>query len=123
MTPALFLAAAVGCAIGATARYAISRLGRPGAFPWPTVLSNVLGSALFGAAAGAVVEGTAHAGWLLVLGAGVGGGLSTFSTLGVDAVILWRDQRRRAMLVYLLATFVTGLTAAWLGWSTAIALA
>lgn len=122
MTPALFLIAALGCGTGATLRYAISRLDRHGRFPWPTIVSNTAGSALLGCVAAAVIDGGAGVGWLLVLGGGVAGGLSTFSTLAVDAVILWREGRRRALLTYVTATLATGLGAAALGWSVGLAL-
>lgn len=116
MTPVLFIAAVLGCGTGAVLRYGISRLDRHGAFPWPTIVSNVLGSALMGAVGAAVIEGNAGVGWLIVLGAGLGGGLSTFSTLAVDAVILWRDKRAVSTVAYLLASLVSGLAAAGIGW-------
>ncbi|MFW7413686.1 fluoride efflux transporter FluC [Demequina sp. SO4-18] len=116
MTPALFVAAIVGCGVGATLRYLVSRLDRHGVFPWPTIVSNLLGSVLMGAVAAAVIEGDAHPGWLLVLGGGVAGGLSTFSTLAVDAVLLWRERRPRAVIAYLVATLGAGIAAAAAGW-------
>ncbi|MFW2513096.1 fluoride efflux transporter FluC [Demequina sp. SO4-13] len=118
MTPALFIAAMIGCGAGATLRYAISRLDRRGAFPWPTIVSNVIGSALLGAVAAAVIDAGADTGWLLVLGGGVAGGLSTFSTLAVDAVVLWRERRPRAVIAYLAVTLVVGVAAAATGWWT-----
>ncbi len=116
MTALLFLTATLGCAIGATARYGISRALPSATFPWPTMVSNVLGSALLGVVAAAFLQGDAHVGWLLVLGFGVGGGLSTFSTLAVDAVLLGRNGRSRTALIYLIATLTTGLAAAAAGW-------
>ncbi|WP_062131911.1 fluoride efflux transporter FluC [Demequina aestuarii] len=122
MTPTLFLVAVLGCGTGATLRYAISRLDRHGRFPWPTIVSNIAGSALLGCVAATVVDGGVGAGWLLVLGGGVAGGLSTFSTLAVDAVILWREGRTRALAAYVGATLATGLGAAALGWTVGLAL-
>lgn len=122
MTPLLFLAAVLSCGVGSTLRYAISRLDRRGAFPWPTMVSNIAGSALMGAVASAVVVGGAPVGWLIVLGGGLAGGLSTFSTLAVDAVILWREGRPRATITYLAASLATGSVAAGLGWWGVVAL-
>ena len=117
MTPAVAALAVLGCGLGALARYGISRLDRGGAFPWPTMVSNAVGSAGLGAVAAAVLVGGAHADWLTVLGGGVAGGLTTFSTLAVDAVILWREQRPRATLTYLVLTLAVGVGAAALGWA------
>lgn len=122
MTPALFLAAAIGCGLGATLRYGIARLDHRHGFPWPTIVSNAAGSALLGAVAASVIDGGAHAGWLLVLGGGIAGGLSTFSTLAVDVVNLWRAERATAAAGYLAATLVGGIAAAAAGWAAIAAL-
>ena len=92
----------IGAGVGAQLRYAVERvhararvrrgLGAP-TFPWATLLVNVVGSALLGLVAGFVVRGSLDPRWLTVLGTGVAGGLTTFSTLSLDIVELARSRR------------------------------
>ncbi|MGC4175578.1 fluoride efflux transporter FluC [Demequina sp.] len=115
MSAWVYVAGIVACGVGAAARYALGLARREGSFPWPTVAANVVGSAVLGAAAGAVATGAPE--WVLVVGgAGLAGGLSTFSSLALDAVTLWGTARRWGAVAYLGATFALGIGAAWLGW-------
>ncbi|MFI2754597.1 fluoride efflux transporter FluC [Cellulomonas sp. P22] len=92
----------VGAAVGAQLRFATEivhararerrGLGRP-TFPWATLTVNVVGSALLGAAAALAVRGVLTTEWLTVLGAGLAGGLTTFSTFALDVVELARTRR------------------------------
>lgn len=112
-----YLVAIIACGIGASARYALGLARRPHQFPWPTLVANVVGSAVLGAAAAAVINNGAP-GWVLVVfGAGLAGGLTTFSSLALDAVTLWGQAQRRGAVAYLGATLAAGVLAAWLGWS------
>lgn len=108
-----YAAAIVGCGVGGVMRYLLSRRVSGTSLPWPTLVANTLAAALVGAVAG--VAG-AHPAWMLVLGAGVGGGLSTFSTLAVDAARLWEAGERANAVRYLTLTCVAGVGAAWAGW-------
>lgn len=116
MTVALYVGAIVGCGLGAVARYLLGRIDYQADFPWHTVIANTIASGLVGALA---ALSSAHPGWMLVLGAGLGGGLSTFSSLAVDAVELWNENRRRAATVYLVITCVFGFAFAAAGWAIA----
>ncbi|WP_062076795.1 CrcB family protein [Demequina globuliformis] len=109
MSTALFVGAVVGCGLGAVGRYLLGKIDYSMDFPWHTVIANAVAAALVGALA-AVDD--LHPGWMIVLGAGLGGGLSTFSSLAVDAVVLWNENRRRAAAVYLSITFALGLACA-----------
>lgn len=119
MTPTLAALAVVACGLGALARYGISQLGTQAPWPWPTVVANLLGSGALGAVAAAVLVADAPAGWLLVLGGGFAGGLSTVSTLAVDVLVLWRHGNRRGAVTYLSLTVITGLFAGAAGWYSA----
>lgn len=116
MTLTLAALAVAACGLGAVVRYAISQVGARARWPWPTVVANVLGSALMGTVGAAVFLADAQTGWLVVLGGGFAGGLSTVSTLAVDALTLWRDGQRRSTVAYVVLTLVTGLGAATAGW-------
>jgi len=121
MTGWAYAAAIIACGIGATLRYALGFARGPRQFPWPTLASNVAGSVVFGAAAGAVHAGAPP--WvLLVLGAGLAGGITTFSSLALDAVTLWGTGRRSGAVAYLGATFALGLGAAGVGWLLGLAI-
>ncbi|NTV40175.1 MAG: fluoride efflux transporter CrcB [Demequinaceae bacterium] len=118
MTGLSFVAACLGCGLGAVLRYWLSTWRRPHHLPWPTLLANVLGTALLGAAAALSDADHLSAAGALIVGGGVAGGLTTFSTLAVDGLVLWRSSRARA-LAYLLATGVTGVVAGLIGWAVA----
>jgi CrcB protein len=121
MTPWMYAAAIIACGVGAAARYALSLARGPHQLPWPTFAANIIGTIVLGAAA-AAVDGGAPDWVLLVLGAGLAGGLTTFSTLALDAVTLWGAGRRSIAVGYLLATAVVGIGAAALGWVLGLAL-
>lgn len=121
MTPGLAVLAVVACGLGAVTRHALLQWGAHCRWPWPTVAANVLGSAVIGVVAAAVLVTGAPVGWLLVVGGGFAGGLSTVSTLAVDALVLWRDGDRRRAVTYVAVTLVTGIGAAAVGWSMAAA--
>ncbi len=105
MTAVGFLAAA---AAGTLLRVAAStRLNREG-FPYGTLAANVVGSFALGLLAGAGEAAT------VILAGGALGSLTTFSTLAVEAVELWRASRRRAVL-YAALSLVTGVAAAYGG--------
>lgn len=121
MTASTFVLAMAGCGVGAVARFWLSTLRRPHHVPWPTVIANVLGTALLGASA-ALLEGEhLSSGAAFVVGAGVAGGFTTFSTLAVDAIVIWRESKARA-LAYLAVTLVAGVGAGIVGWLGAEAL-
>ena len=105
MTAIGFLAAA---GVATVLRVAASaRLNRE-SFPWGTLAVNVTGAFALGLLAGAGEVTT------VILAGGALGSLTTFSTLAVEAVELWRRNRRRAA-VYVTASLVGGVAAAYLG--------
>jgi CrcB protein len=111
-----YLAAVLACGLGAAGRYSLGVLRRPHQFPWPTLVANIVGTAVLAGAARAVADGAPD--WvLLVLGAGLAGGITTFSALALDAVTLWGAGRRAGAAWYLAATLASGVVAAWLAWT------
>lgn len=106
----------VGGGLGAGARYvmdaAIMR-GRSGAFPLGILLVNVLGSFLLGLVTG-LGPHVAPA-WASILGVGVLGGFTTFSTVSTETALLAERGRRDWAWVNLIGTLVLALIAAAAG--------
>lgn len=107
---------AVGGAIGAAARYAASLLWPTGsgAFPWTTLLVNVVGCALIGVLLALIGEvWAAHRLVRPFVGTGVLGGFTTFSTYAVDFRRLVLDGHAATGAVYLVATLLAAMAAVW----------
>jgi CrcB protein len=101
----LGIAALGGC--GAIARFlfdgAVSaRVGT--GFPWGTLAVNVTGSFALGLLGSSVLLGT-----------GLIGAYTTFSTWMLETHRLAEDGRRRAAVLNIVASLAAGLSAAWLG--------
>lgn len=110
-TPARTGIVAAGGAVGAAARWAVAEAApdRAGAFPTATLVVNVLGAALLGYLVGRVpVTGSRSEAIRLLLGTGVLGGFTTFSTFAVQ---VWEGPA----VVYALVTVVAGVLAAVAG--------
>ena len=118
MTGWTILLVGVGAAVGAPLRYladtaAKARFGS--AFPWGTFAVNVAGSLVLGAltAAAAVLP----AGVAALLGTGLCGALTTYSTFGYEVVALTERRAGRVAVAYLLSSVVIGIVAAAAGWA------
>lgn len=106
----------LGGAIGGCARYGIE-LAWPtpsGGFPWATLVTNVSGCALMGALMVAITElWIGHRLLRPLLGTGVLGGYTTFSTFAGDVDTLAAAGHPVPALLYLLTTPVSVLITAW----------
>lgn len=111
-------AVATGGAIGALLRLVLDEaLGRPaGGWPWATFTANMLGCAALGYLATRLLERlppSTHRRPLL--GTGMCGALSTFSTVQVEAIGLARNGRPVSALAYGAISIAGGLVLAHLG--------
>lgn len=97
---------------GVLARYAISTQFHGAALPWATVGINVIGSLLLGML---VSSGLTDAGARAILGVGVLGGFTTFSTFTVQIVLDIDAGAPGRALLYLVASLALGLLAATAG--------
>ena len=114
----VLLAIAVGGALGAAARYGAGRAwpDPPGAVAWTTLGINVIGCLLIGVLMPIVVErGRGHPLLRPLLGTGVLGGFTTFSTYAVDAQSLLAAGRWGAAVGYLMLTLLAAVAAVALG--------
>jgi fluoride exporter len=113
--PAVVAAVAVGGVIGAEARYgvAVALPHAPGAWPWSTLVANVSGCLLIGVLMVLVTERfRAHPLVRPLLGVGVLGGYTTFSTYTVDVLAGFGAGRPGPALLYLVVTPVLAVAAA-----------
>lgn len=105
-------------ALGAWLRFAVGgaiTARRPSDFPLGTFVVNLTGGFLLGVLTGAGVTG--HA--LLVLGTGLLGGYTTFSTYMLDTRQLLATGHVATAFLYLAGSLLAGLGAVWLGIATA----
>ncbi|NEM90681.1 fluoride efflux transporter CrcB [Galbitalea soli] len=118
MTPLLFLGIAVAGGVGAALRFFVDGLVRsrwPAGFPVGTALINVSGSLVLGFVAGLLGHGALPPGWELVLGTGLMGGYTTFSTASVESVRLIQARRYAAGALNLFGVLVLAVAAGALG--------
>ena len=119
MSPLLFLGAALAGGVGAVLRYLVDLgvarfAGRR--FPWGILLVNISGSFALGLVTTALPDAA------FVLGAGLLGGYTTFSTAMLDTVALWREGERPASAFNAIGMLLLGLAAAGLGMALGTAL-
>ncbi|MFF9507014.1 fluoride efflux transporter CrcB [Streptomyces sp. NPDC014724] len=115
----------VGAAVGAPLRYLTDRAVQSRhdtVFPWGTLAVNVSGSLVLGLLAGAATAGAAASHLQLLLGTGLCGALTTYSTFSYETLRLAEDGARFYAAANILASVVAGLGAAFAGVSLAPAL-
>ena len=115
---ATVIGVAVASGLGGLARYGISNVFHGEALPWATVAINVAGSFLLG-----VLVVVPH-GWLSeesrsVIGVGLLGGFTTFSTFSVQAFLDLEAGEPAKGLLYVAASVVLGIGAAAAGYFAA----
>lgn len=107
---------ALGAAIGAPARYLTERAVQSRhrtAFPWGTLVVNVLASLALGVLAGARLDPRLGA----LLGTGFCGALSTYSAFSYETLQLSATGARWQAVLNVLLTLLAGIGAAALGWT------
>ncbi|TWS20693.1 CrcB family protein [Tsukamurella asaccharolytica] len=107
----------LGGGLGAVLRYVADGALRGRLSVWATAAINVSGSFVLGVLAGAVAGGGLGGTALAVLGTGVCGGYTTFSTATIETLTLLRDKRYRDGVVYGLSTLVASVVAVWSGYA------
>jgi CrcB protein len=115
----------VGGMLGAPLRYLTDRAVQSRhdtVFPWGTFLVNVSGSLVLGLLTGAVTAGAAGSGLQLLLGTGLCGALTTYSTFSYETLRLAQDGARLHAAVNVAGSVAAGLGAAFVGVALAQAL-
>ncbi|MHA7986169.1 fluoride efflux transporter CrcB [Rathayibacter sp. CAU 1779] len=122
MNPGIFVALCLAGGVGAALRFVVDGLVRSRArspFPWGTAVINVSGSFILGLLTGLAVSALLTPQWVLVLGTGMMGGYTTFSTASIETVRLIQEREwvmafSNGILV-LVATVAVGFGGLWLG--------
>lgn len=105
----MWIAVALGGALGALARYALINIMAPisNSFPWPIWTANIIGSALIGILYVLIIEkGIIAPEWRPFLVVGFLGALTTFSTFALDGVLLWQNGHGTTAMIYVLSSVI-----------------
>ncbi|MCG3730265.1 fluoride efflux transporter CrcB [Vibrio cincinnatiensis] len=111
---------AIGGAIGACSRYAVSEwcvtlFGR--SFPYGTLTVNVVGSLIMGLLIAAIEnEWLAPYPWRQIIGLGFLGALTTFSTFSMDNVLMMQQGAFFKMGFNVVLNVMLSISAAWCGY-------
>jgi len=116
-----WLAVAAGGALGSVARYVLNQLLQPAGarFPVGITVINISGCLAIGLLAGLVgssriVMSPTARDFAVV---GILGGFTTFSTFGLDTMLLMRSNSPGTAAANVLVQVVGGVLAVWLGYS------
>jgi len=119
------LLVALGAAVGAPTRYLVDRTivsrFHP-TLPWGTLLVNVVASVVLGFVTGGVVAGHVDGDVQALLGTGLCGALSTYSTFSFEVLRLAETGERARSVGYVVASVAGAVGAAFLGAFVATAL-
>lgn len=106
----------LGGGAGAVLRYGVSllykNLGWTASFPWHTFSINVIGSFALGILAATCRDKPT---WMFLLGVGLCGGFTTFSTFSVELLNLLEQKRPAAAAAYAFGSVLATFAGAWLG--------
>ena len=119
----LALLVGLGAAFGAVARYVLDQAvtrRRGSTFPAGTWLINITGSFILGLLTGLAAHHGLSAHVLTVIGTGVCGGYTTFSTFSYETVRLSEDGAGLVAVGNVVGSIAAGLAAAALGLALAL---
>ena len=114
-----------GAVVGAPLRYLTDRAVQArhdSVFPWGTFTVNVAGCTILGLLTGAAAEGAASAHLQLLLGTGLCGALTTYSTFSYETLRLTEGGARLYAVANVVGSLAAGLGATFLGDTVAQAL-
>jgi CrcB protein len=115
---------AIGAAIGAPARYLTDRTiqsRHETTFPWGTLTVNLVASLILGLVTG--LSGYMSAESTALIGTGLCGALSTFSTFSYETMQLVEERSQFYAVANVVLSVLAGLGAAALGWSVGVSFA
>ncbi|MDG9719651.1 fluoride efflux transporter CrcB [Streptomyces sp. DH24] len=113
-----WLLVVAGAMVGAPLRYLTDRAVQSrhdSVFPWGTFTVNVVGSLVLGLLTGAAAAGAANSHVQLLLGTGLCGALTTYSTFSYETLRLAEDGAPGYAAANVAASVTAGLGAAFAG--------
>lgn len=113
-----WLLVVAGAMVGAPLRYLTDRAVQArhdSVFPWGTFVVNVSGCLVLGLLTGAAAAGAASSHLQLLLGTGLCGALTTYSTFSYETLRLTEDGARLFAVANVAASVAAGLGAAFGG--------
>ncbi|MFF8368671.1 fluoride efflux transporter CrcB [Streptomyces lydicus] len=113
-----WLLVVAGAMVGAPLRFLTDRYVQSRhdtVFPWGTFAVNTAGSLILGLLAGAVTAGAASSQLQLLLGTGLCGALTTYSTFSYETLRLAADGARGYAVANVAGSVLAGLAAAFAG--------
>ncbi|MFE6026032.1 fluoride efflux transporter CrcB [Streptomyces niveus] len=120
-----YLLVAIGGVVGAPLRYLTDRAVQArhdSVFPWGTFTVNVVGSLILGLLTGAALSGTAGHTVQLLLGTGLCGAMTTYSTFSYETLRLAESGARFFGAANVIASVAAGLGAVFGGFALSQAL-
>jgi len=118
VSPWIFLLTMLGGGIGAASRFVVDGLVMRhvhNGYPWGTSVINTSGSLILGFLTGLADSSILNSSWMFVLGVGMMGGYTTFSTAIVDTVHLLQKRSYGWALANAAGMLVAGIVAAFIG--------
>src|SRR5687768_6080482 len=113
-----WIAVGIGGALGSMARHAVNQLTHTQRFPLGTVTVNVSGCLIIGLLAGLIASRRIAMPfyWREFVFVGLLGGFTTFSTFGLETLVLARTHSAGYAVLNVVLQVVGGLVAVWLGY-------
>jgi fluoride exporter len=112
------LLVALGGAVGSVLRYGVGRLMGPTAdtrVPWHTFVVNITGAFALGLLLALAVRHGWPGWWRPLLGVGLLGGYTTFSTFALESTELALRSMQLTSALYAIGSVTLGMLAAWMG--------
>ena len=110
-----FIFVALGGAIGACGRYAISLIPVKTQFPILTLITNLLGALLIGFIVGIAESRSVSKNTMMFLKTGICGGFTTFSTFSVEAYNLIFQKNYGLCGLYVALSLTGSIAGVWCG--------
>lgn len=107
-----------GGALGSAARFLVGRATLAGFgpnFPYGTLTVNLVGGLAMGVLAGVLARHANGEAWRLLLGVGVLGGFTTFSSFSLDTIALIERGSLDTALGYVLVSVIGSILAVFVG--------
>ncbi len=114
-----FLVVFIGAGLGAICRFACSTAWpwQGQGFPWATSIVNIVGCIIIGIVLGFVNKhDTLSDSSKLFLTTGFCGGLTTFSTFGIEAFTLLKNGQYAMCIAYVLINVIVGIGLCGIAW-------